>query len=363
MPNPASITFLWPSLLWLLLLLPVVLAIYFGVLIRRRRAGGAYANLELAEGSGSAPRAALRYLPALLWFGALAALILAIARPQAALTLPARIETIVLALDTSGSMRATDLTPNRMVAARAAAKSFVEAQPQHVRVGVVAIAAAAAVVQSPTNKREDILQAIERLEPQRGTALGNGLVIALDTALPQAGINVEQFINPRTPRSPGGTALGSKGPAGKESNSTTSPAPERVAPGANTATAIVLLSDGQNNVGQDPLKAAEIAADYGVRIYTVGIGTAEGTIVKSDGWSMRTRLDEESLKKIAALTEGEYFQAANAADLTKIYRTLSARLSFEKQRPTEITAVLVAFGALLATAAALLSMWWFNRIL
>lgn len=360
MPNPASITFLWPSMLWLLLLLPIVLAVYFGVLIRRRRAGS-YANLELAEGSHTAPRAALRYLPALLWFGALAALILAIARPQAALTLPARIETIVLALDTSGSMRATDLTPSRMVAARAAAKSFVEAQPQHVRVGVVAIAAAAAVVQSPTNKRDDVLQAIERLEPQRGTALGNGLVIALDTALPQAGINVEQFINPRTPRGPGGTALGGKGSS--DPKTAGSSPPERLAPGANSAAAIVLLSDGQNNVGQDPLKAAEIAADYGVRIYTVGIGTAEGTIVKSDGWSMRTRLDEDSLKKIAALTEGEYFQAANAADLTKIYRTLSAKLSFEKQRPTEITAVLVAFGALLATAAALLSMWWFNRIL
>lgn len=366
MPNPASVTFLWPSMLWLLLVLPFLLAVYVGLLARRGRAAGRFASLELTGDAGNAPGFLRRHLPALLWFAALAALILAIARPQAALTLPARIETIVLALDTSGSMRATDLTPNRMVAARAAAKSFVEAQPQHVRVGVVAIAAAAAVVQSPTNKREDVLQAIERLEPQRGTALGNGLVIALDTALPQAGINVEHFINPR--RNASGTPLAGKSPGGKDSSNKDTAGKdqgpqERLAPGSNTAAAIVLLSDGQSNVGQDPLKAAEIAADYGVRIYTVGIGTVEGTIVKAEGWSMRTRLDEDALKKIAALTEGEYFQAANAADLTKIYRTLSARLSFEKQRPTEITALLVAFGALLAAAAAMLSMWWFNRIL
>lgn len=365
MPNPASITFLWPTMLWLLLALPLLLAIYFGLLVRRGRAAGRFANLELTGAAGRAPGPLRRHLPALLWFAALAALILAIARPQAALTLPARIETIVLALDTSGSMRATDLQPNRMVAARSAARSFVEAQPQHVRVGVVAIAAAAAVVQSPTNKRDDVLQAIERLEPQRGTALGNGLIIALDTALPQAGINVEQFINPR--KNASGAALGGKNssgkdPSGKDQGSAAQP-PERLAPGSNTAAAIVLLSDGQSNVGQDPLKAAEIAADYGVRIYTVGIGTTEGTIVKSDGWSMRTRLDEDALKKIAALTEGEYFQAANAADLTKVYRTLSAKLSFEKQRPTEITALVVALGTLLATAAAMLSMWWFNRIL
>ena len=125
----------------------------------------------------------------------------------------------------------------------------------------------------------------------------------------------------------------------------------------------MLLSDGQNNVGPDPQKAAELAAKYGVRIYTVGMGTPEGVVVKVDGWSMRTRLDEEALLKIASTTRGEYFRAPNAGELTKIYRALGARLAFEKQRPTEVTAVFAGVGALFAALAGLLSLMWFNRIL
>jgi Ca-activated chloride channel family protein len=346
-----DISFLWPRLLWLLTALPLLVALYLWLGKRRRRAAAALPSLELA-GTISLRGAAVRHwVPALLWLLALAALLLSTARPQATITLPARLETIILALDASGSMRATDLAPDRITAARNAAKTFVDAQPRDVKIGVVAIAAAAAVVQSPTTKREDIKQALDRLEPQRGTALGNGLMIALDTALPQANINVEDFINPRR----------GQAPAGRETRKGGEKVEPR--PDATGTVAIILLSDGQSNVGADPLKAAEIAADYGVRIYTVGIGTTDGVVVSADGWSMRTRLDEEALKKIAALTQGEYFQAANAAELKKIYQTLSTRLGFVRQQPTEVTALFVAFGALLATLAALLSMSWFNRIL
>ena len=125
----------------------------------------------------------------------------------------------------------------------------------------------------------------------------------------------------------------------------------------------MLLSDGQSNVGPDPLKAAEIASDYGVRIYTVGIGTTEGTVVNAEGWNMRVRLDEEALKKIADVTNAEYFRATDAGQLKKIYQVLSTKLSFDRQQPTEVTAIFAAIGATLAMAAALLSMWWFNRIL
>jgi len=318
------------------------------------------ASLEHANtlaGSGALWRNAV---PALLWLLALTALVLSIARPQATLTLPARLETIVLAIDASGSMRATDLAPNRITAARNAARTFVDAQPRDVKIGVVAIAAAAAVVQSPTTKRDDIRQALERLEPQRGTALGNGLMIALDAALPQANINVEDFINPRRGQSPTGRDAG--GDKSKSPDKTERKAEKSEARADAASAAIVLLSDGQSNVGADPIKAAEIAADYGVRIYTVGIGTTDGVIVNADGWSMRTRLDEESLKRIATLTQGEYFQAANAAELKKVYQTLTTRLGFVRQQPTEITLLFVALGALLATVAALLSMSWFNRI-
>jgi Ca-activated chloride channel family protein len=344
--NPASFTFLWPTLLWLLLLVPVAMIVYRRVLTRRRAQTARRALLE-AVGGGSAGRLQ-RALPPLLWLLGLTALLLAVARPQAALILPARIETIILALDMSGSMRATDLEPTRLVAAQNAAKAFVAEQPRHVKIGVVGIAASAAVVQSPTDNREDLVKSIERLEPQRGTALGSGLAIALDAALPQARINVEEFINP---------------PKGRKDEPRKKLEEREMTAGSNTAAAIVLLSDGQSNVGPDPAKAAELAAEHGVRVYTVGMGTAEGTTVQADGWSMRVRLDEEKLKQVARLTEGEYFRADTAQDLTRIYSRLSAKLGFEKQQPTEITGLFAALGALLTGLGAMLSLLWFNRVL
>lgn len=343
-----ALTFLWPRLLWVLLAVPIAMALYAAVVRRRRRLAVQFASLE-SVGSGAEGRWR-RVVPPLLWLVGLTAMLLAVARPQATVTLPSRVETVILALDMSGSMKATDIAPTRMVAAREAAKSFVNEQPDNVRIGVVGIAAAAAVVQSPTTNREDILQALERLEPQRGTALGSGLVIALDTALPAARIDVDGFINPRKDRPQ---------PIDKDKDAEA----KSIAPGENTSVAIVLLSDGQSNVGPEAIKAAELAAKLGVRVYTVGMGTPEGSIVKVDGWSMRTRLDEEALQKVASATLGEYFRAPNANELKKIYRTLGAKLAFEKQRPTEVTAVFAGIGALLASLAALLSLLWFNRIL
>lgn len=346
MGNPTSFTFLWPTLLWLLLALPLVMVVYSRVLKRRGAQVARRARLETV--GGGATSRLQRALPPLLWLAGLAALLLAVARPQAALVLPARIETIILALDMSGSMRATDLQPTRLVAAQNAAKAFVAEQPRHVKIGVVGIAASAALVQSPTDNRDDLVKSIERLEPQRGTALGSGLAIALDAALPQARINVEEFINP---------------PKGRKDEPRKKLEEREMTAGSNTAAAIVLLSDGQSNVGPDPLKAAELAAEHGVRVYTVGMGTPEGTTVQADGWSMRVRLDEDKLRQVALVTEGEYFRADTAKDLTKIYSQLSARLAFEKQQPTEITGLFAALGALLAGLGAVLSMLWFNRVL
>jgi len=346
MGNPTSFTFLWPTMLWLLLAVPLLVLAYVWVLKRRGALVARHARLEMV--GGAATNRLQRVLPPLLWLLGLTALILAIARPQAALMLPARIETVILALDMSGSMRATDLAPTRLVAAQNAAKAFVDAQPRHVKVGVVGIAASAALVQSPTEARDEIVKAIERLEPQRGTALGSGLVIALDAALPQARINVEEFINP---------------PKGKKDEPRKKLEEREMTAGSNTAAAIVLLSDGQSNVGPDPLKAAELAAHYGVRVYTVGMGTPEGTTVSADGWQMRVRLDEEKLKQIARVTEGEYFRAPDARELRQIYSRLSTTLGFEKQQPTEVTALAAGLGALLVGLGAVLSMLWFNRVL
>ena len=208
-------------------------------------------------------------------------------RPQAVITLPSRVDAIILAMDVSGSMRATDVVPNRITAAQNAAKAFVADQPGQVRIGVVAIAASASLVQSPTDKREDVLRAIDRFQLQRGTALGSGLVISLATLLPGAGIDVEQIITGQSSRH------WARDPARQAEIDSFKPVP----PGSNGAVAIVLLSDGESNTGPALLDAGKIAAERGVRVYTVGIGTTEGTTLTADGWSMRVRLDEEALKK------------------------------------------------------------------
>ena len=290
---------------------------------------------------------------AILLLAGLSAMIFAVARPQAVITLPTRVDAIILAMDVSGSMRATDVAPNRITAAQNAAKAFVADQPGQVRVGVVAIAATAAVVQSPTDKREDINRAIDRFQLQRGTALGSGLVLSLATLLPNSGIDVERIITGQS--SPSWT----RDAARQAEIDSFKPVP----PGSNGSVAIVLLSDGESNTGADLLEAGKMAAERGVRVYTVGIGTTEGTTLTADGWSMRVRLDEETLKKLATMTRGDYFRAGNATDLKKIYRNLSARLTLGKGRATEITAVFVAIGAALAMLAALLSMLRSNRIL
>lgn len=350
MPDLGTINFLWPPMLWLLTAVPVVAALYFWMIARRRRHARRYASLALTGNAGGPLR---RGLPAVALLLGLTAMIFAVARPQSVIMLPSRISTVILAMDVSGSMRATDVEPNRLAAAQKAAKEFVADQPGKVRIGVVAVAGTAALVQSPTDNREDIVQAIDRFQLQRGTALGSGLLIALVTLLPHAGIDAEQIIS----------GLNSRPPGPEPVRKPESGAPKSVPPGSDSTVAIVLLSDGQSNTGPDPVKMAELAAERGVRVFTLGVGTPEGAILTAKGWSMRVRLDEETLKKIAATTGGEYFRAASAADLKKIYKTLGATLILEKQQMTEVTALFAALGAALAFVGALLSLLWFNRIL
>jgi Ca-activated chloride channel family protein len=292
-------------------------------------------------------------VPPLLFLVALALLLVAIARPAAVVTLPSQHETVILSMDVSGSMRATDVKPNRLVAAQEAARAFVAEQPKTTRIGVVSFAATASVVQSPTHSREDILAAIERFQLQRGTAVGSGILVSLKMIFPDIEFDLRSF-NPR------GTAqrsasLDSSRPPDK-------PAPKPVPPGSYPSAAIILLTDGQTTTGPDPIESARMAADRGVRVYTVGIGTQGGEIIGSEGWSMRVRLDEESLKTIATLTRAEYFYAGTATDLQKIYQNLNTRIFFE-QKETEITALFAAAAAIVASLSALLSLLWFNRIM
>ena len=356
MPDPRSITLAWPAMLWLLAAVPLAAALYLHLLARRRRGARRYARLATVAETSSTAR---RHVPAVLLLLGLASLLFAIARPSAVIMLPSRVETIMLAIDASGSMRATDVKPDRITAAQTAAKTFIEDQPGHVRIGVVAVAGAAAVVQAPTDSRDELVQAIDRFQLQRGTALGSGLVMSLATLLPTGTIDVEKLLNPKGAQPAERRRGNAPTPkAGKPPGAEAKPA----APGSNRAAAIVLLSDGVSNVGPDPLEMAQVAADHGVRVFTVGIGTADGATLTSNGWSMRVRLDEDTLRKIASTTGAEYFRAGTAPDLKKIYKALSAQLAFDKNQSTEVTSLFVALGAAFAMLGALLSLLWFNRI-
>jgi Ca-activated chloride channel family protein len=212
-------------------------------------------------------------------------------------------------------------------------------------------------VQAPTQNREDILAAIDRFQLQRATAIGSGILVSLKTIFPDAEFDLRSW-NPRPDslRDSGRSILPDQAGDPKK------PAFKPVAPGSYTSAVIILLTDGQSNVGPNPIEAARMAADRGVRIFTVGVGTAEGSVLQFEGWSMRVRLDEEALKTIAEVTRGEYFYASTATDLKKIYQALTARLVLETKE-TEITALFSAAAAVLALMAALLSVLWFNRIL
>jgi Ca-activated chloride channel family protein len=337
-------TFVWPELLWAMLVLPLLVAAYVWVLRRRKKLALRYANLAIVRDAMGAGNRIKRHIPPLLFFIALGAMLLALARPQATITLPTQHETVILAMDISGSMRATDVEPNRLVAAQNAAKQFVAEQPENVRIGVVAFAGTATVAQAPTRNRDDVIAAIDRFQLQRATAIGSAIIVSLATLFPNEGIDVGEM------------TYGNSKKAEKSA-----PTHKPVPPGSYASAVIILLTDGQRTTGPDSIQAAKMAAERGVRIYTVGVGTPDGKIIGFEGWSMRVRLDEETLKAIADLTRGEYFYAGNAVDLKKVYEALNAKLVLERKK-TEITALFAGLAALFAVVSAALSLAWFHRI-
>lgn len=344
--------FLWPQFLWLLLALPLLVGLYVLLLRRKKKMAVRYASLSIVKEAMGARQQVRRHIPPALFLLAMAALLLAAARPIAVVTLPSNQQTIILAMDVSGSMRATDVQPNRLVAAQNAAKAFIQELPRHVKVGIVAFAGSAQVAQLPTVNREDLVTAIDRFQLQRATATGNAIVISLATLFPDAGIDLESMQSGRERQR--GFSLD----ADKKPKKEFTP----VAPGSYPSAAIIMLTDGQRTTGVDPLEAAKLAADRGVRVYTVGIGTVDGETIGFEGWSMRVRLDEETLKAIANKTSAEYFYAGTAQDLRKVYETLSSKLTVEKKE-TEISALFAMAAAVLVLLSAGLSLLWFNRIL
>lgn len=342
--------FLWPQFLWLLLALPVLAALYVLLLRRKKKMAVRYASLSIVK-EAMGGRQWRRHIPPALFLLAMAAMVLAASRPVAVVTLPSNQQTIILAMDVSGSMRATDVQPNRLVAAQNAAKAFIAELPRTVKVGIVAFAGSAQVAQQPTTNRDDLITAIDRFQLQRATATGNAIVISLATLFPDQGIDLESIQN------------GHGRTRGFSIDNDSKPQEfQPLAPGSYPSAAIIMLTDGQRTTGVDPLDAAKMAADRGVRVYTVGVGTVEGETIGFEGWSMRVRLDEDTLKAIAQKTAAEYFYAGNATDLRKVYTSLSSRLTVEKKE-TEVSALFALAAAGLALLSAGLSLFWFNRIL
>lgn len=361
-------TFLWPELLSLLLAIPLLIGTYIWVLRRKKKLAVRYASLAMVREALSASNRVRRHVPPALFLIALTLMILAIARPAAVVTLPSQHETIVLAMDVSGSMRAVDVQPNRLTAAQEAARSFINDQPHNVKIGIVSFAGTAAVVQPPTENREDLLAAIDRFTLQRGTAVGSGILVSLKLIFPE----VEFDLGKSNPR-PNANDNGRGRPLGRgkgqdrdqdraAKDTQKSDTDKTAAPGSYESAAIILLTDGQTTTGPDPIEAAKMASEHGIRVYTVGIGTVAGEIIGAEGWSMRVRLDEDALKQIANVTRGDYFYAGNATDLKKIYQGMNSKMVLKKQQ-TEITALFVAAAAIFATLAAGLSLVWFNRVL
>ncbi len=333
-------TFIWPAMLVSLVLIPLSIVLYLKLLQRRRRFAASYGNLGFARGATGRGPSASRHIPAVLLLVGLTVLVVALARPQTVVSLPKEEGTVILAFDVSGSMAADDFKPTRMEAAKAAARDFVQRQPLSVQIGVVAFSDSGFAVQVPTNDKEAILAAIDRLTPQRGTSLANGILVSLNTIAADKGQAPRLYSN----RAP-----------------TPAPTPTPVPKGTYTSAVIVLLTDGENNESPDPLAAAQTAVDRGVHIYTVGIGSAAGTNLHINGMVVHTRLYETTLQQISQLTDGIYYNAESVQDLHTIYSHLDSQWVIKPEK-TEVTFIFAGASLLILLIGSMFSLLWFGHL-
>ena len=350
--------FLWPHNLWWMLALPLLLPLYLWLLRRRGKPVLRYPSLGVVR--EAAGRSWRRHIPPALFFGALALLLLALARPTAPLTLPWARSTILLAMDISRSMRVTDVKPSRMVAAQEAAKAFLSEVPPRIEVGLVTFAGSAQVAQQATIDRTALAGAIDAIQMQLGTAIGNGIVVCLAELFPDQGIDIgEVGFGARSQ-----ARRGDEKKAEKRAEKRPEKGPPKditpVPPGSYDSAAIILLSDGRRTSGVDTLQAAKMAADRGVRIHVVGLGTPNGHLAAGEGAAIYLQLDEPTLRSVAQMTGGEYHHAGTAEALRSVYQNLGSRLQVSR-RETELTALLAGVAAVLLIAGAGLSLLWFGR--
>ena len=340
----------------MLALVPVMVGLYIAILRQKKKNALAFSNFALVKDALGKRTGFRRHVPPLLLLGALTLMLLALARPAMTVALPTQNETVILAIDVSGSMRADDVKPTRLAAAQAAARAFIKDTPSSTRIGLVAFAGSAALVQPATRNREEVLNAIDQLQLQNATAIGSGILVSLKALFP------DQDFDVRTQQLRAALGSAAAGGSARPLGAPEKPEPKPVPPGSYKSAVVILLTDGQTTTGPDPVDAARLAAARGVRVFTVGIGTPDGQILTGEGWSIRVRLDEDALKVIADMTRAEYFFAGNAPDLKRIYQGLNSKLVMER-KTTEVTALFTALAASLTLLAASLSLMWFNRIL
>jgi Ca-activated chloride channel family protein len=343
-------TLLWPGFLFLLLLIPLLVAAYIWALRRKRRFAVRFSSLSLVRAALPEQSRWRRHLPFALFLLAVAGLSLALARPVAIVSVPSDQTTIILTMDVSYSMRANDIPPNRLEAAQEAANQFIERQQARTRIGLVAFAGFAELIQPPTSDQEELQTAVESLTFGRRTAIGSAILKSID-AIAEIDKNIPPSVTDPTLAD------------------TIVPVPK----GAYAPDIIVVLTDGVTNAGVPPLEAAQQAADRGIRVYTIGYGTANGSIQgfgsplenRSGGGEpfgdrprrFRVGIDETTLKRIAEMTGGEYYSATSADEIQEVFKNLPVHL-VSRTETTEVSFAFVGLGVLLAAAAVFLSQRW-----
>jgi Ca-activated chloride channel family protein len=349
--------FLAPELLLGLLLIPVAIGFYLWAQRRRTKYAVRFTNLDLLANLAPRRPSWRRHLPPAIYLAAIAALLIGLARPTMVMAVPREDATVILTMDVSGSMKATDVSPTRLDAARAAALSFINQLPDKVRVGLVAFASEPVTLVSPTTDREQVKSALDSLRPRDGTAMGDALMQVLDIA---EKIQAENQDKPDASASPAPSAAPDGPPAPDASGVPTDQ------PSGQPLVAAILLTDGANSTGAtEPLTAADRAAKLNVPIYTIALGTPDGTVTVPDQFGQMVTLDvppdTETLQQIAETTGAKSFDAPTAEDLKQVYDNLESRIGYTEERQ-EVTFALVGAGLLLVMAGAGLSAVWFGRL-
>jgi Ca-activated chloride channel family protein len=327
-------SFIWPWMLITLLLVPLFIGVYFRLLRKRRQAAVDLGPLSLVQDHSGRNLSRQRHIPAMFSLVGLALLFFGLARPEMFVDLPRVEGTVILVFDVSNSMTADDLEPTRIEAAKAAGRVFVQNQPNTIRVGVVAFSNGGLVIQPPTDDQAAVLATIDRLSPQGATSLGQGIFSALNAIAGETILIEPAALEEGAP------------PQGMDDYS---------------SAVILMLTDGENTEAPDPLEVAQLAAEAGVRIYPVGIGSPEGAVLEVEGFNILTQLNERILQEIASLTNGSYYHAEDEETLREIYENVDLQLTINGER-MEVTAIFAGLSLLFFLIGGMVSLLWFGRM-